>query len=57
MVNHRTKLYGKATWKQIYIDEVRPSIPRDDWKRVHFVGNVPHEVFVSLMQLSTVHAT
>ena len=25
------------------------------WKRVHFVGNVPHEVFVSLMQLSTVH--
>ena len=48
-------LYGKATWKQIYIDEVRPSIPHDDWKRVHFVGNVSHEVFVSLMQLSTVH--
>ena len=22
---------------------------------MHFVGNVPHEVFVSLMQLSTVH--
>lgn len=49
------KLHGSATWKQIFTDEVRPSIPDDDWKRVHFVGNVSHEVFVSLMQLSTVH--
>ena len=49
------KLYEEATWKKIYIDEVRPSIPDDDWQRVHFVGNVSHEVFVSLMQLSTVH--
>ena len=49
------ELHGSRTWKQIFIEEVRSSIPDDDWRRVHFVGNVSHEVFVSLMQLSTVH--
>jgi glycosyltransferase involved in cell wall biosynthesis len=43
------------TWKDIFIAEVRPRIPDDDWTRVHFLGHVPHHVFTGLQQLSTVH--
>ncbi len=46
---------GKMSWKQVLIDEVRPLIDDQDWARVHFVGNLPHNQFVSLLQVSTVH--
>jgi len=53
--------YGSApkkgtTWKQIFIDEVRPHISDADWARVHFVGKLPYEKYMALMQVSTVHA-
>jgi glycosyltransferase involved in cell wall biosynthesis len=47
--------YGKRSWKQIFIDEVRSSIPDADWARVHFLGNVPYQHFIPMLQLSTVH--
>jgi glycosyltransferase involved in cell wall biosynthesis len=47
--------YGNRTWRQIFIDEVRPRIPDADWARVHFLGNVPYQHFIPLLQLSTVH--
>ncbi len=43
------------TWKQIFIDEVRDRIPDADWARVHFLGRVPYEVFLSMIQVSRVH--
>ena len=43
------------TWKQIYIDEVRDQIPDEDWARVHFLGRIPYDSFVSLLQVSRVH--
>ncbi len=46
---------GDTTWKQIFIDEVKPNIDDNDWQRVHFIGTVPHNHFISLLQLSTVH--
>ena len=30
-------------------------ISDEDWSRVHFVGHLPYEHFLSLLQLSTVH--
>jgi glycosyltransferase involved in cell wall biosynthesis len=44
-----------TTWRQHFIDEVRPQISDEDWGRVHFLGNLPYEQFVPLLQLSTVH--
>ncbi|MFP7570963.1 glycosyltransferase [Marivita sp. S2033] len=44
-----------TSWKQTFIDEVRPQIPNDDWCRVHFLGRVPYPTFLSLLQVSTVH--
>ncbi len=43
------------TWKQIYIDEVRGQIPDADWARVHFLGRVPYDTFLAMMQVSRVH--
>ena len=46
---------GDASWKQIFIDEVRPKIPDEDWARVHFLGRVPYATYLSMIQVSTVH--
>jgi len=46
---------GLQTWCQIYTAEVRPQISDADWARVHFLGNVPYQHFIPLLQLSTVH--
>ncbi len=47
--------YGGRSWKQVYIDEVRARITDSDWERVHFVGNLPYQQFVPLLQISSVH--
>ncbi len=45
----------QGSWKQRYIDEVRPRIADADWARVHFVGKLAYHHFVPLLQLSSVH--
>ena len=47
--------YGHGNWKDVFIDEVRPLISDADWSRVHFLGNIPYQHFIPLLQLSTVH--
>lgn len=42
-------------WKDIFAAEVRPQISDADWSRVHFLGNLPYQQFIPLLQLSTVH--
>lgn len=54
-VSYGAKAPGGQTWKQVFIDEVRGQIPDDDWARVHFLGRVPYEVFLSFMQVSRAH--
>lgn len=43
------------TWKQIFIDEVRGKISTPNWNRVHFLGRIPYDHFVGLLQVSRVH--
>jgi glycosyltransferase involved in cell wall biosynthesis len=54
-VSYGSKPPKGKTWKQIYIDEVRSEISDEDWKRVHFLGRVPYDVFLSMMQVSRLH--
>ncbi len=54
-VSYGRRPEGEGSWKQIFIDEVKPLMQDSDWDRVHFVGTVPHNQFVSLLQISTVH--
>lgn len=47
--------YGNKSWLDIYAEEVRSQISDADWARVIFLGLVPYEHFIRLLQLSTVH--
>jgi glycosyltransferase involved in cell wall biosynthesis len=47
--------YGAAKWKDIFANEVRGQISDADWQRVYFLGQVPYQFFIPLLQLSTVH--
>ncbi|MCP4820051.1 MAG: glycosyltransferase, partial [Shimia sp.] len=52
--------YGSAppkgqTWKQKYIDEVRGKIATPDWERVHFLGKVPYDRFLAMLQITRAH--
>ena len=49
------KKYGAAKWKDVFINEVRSQITDQDWQRVHFLGHIPYQYFIPLLQLSTVH--
>jgi glycosyltransferase involved in cell wall biosynthesis len=46
---------GGGSWKEIFAAEVRPQISDADWSRVHCLGVLPYQVFVPLLQISTVH--
>lgn len=41
-----------TTWKEKFLEEVRDNL---DMSRVHFLGNIPYQHFIPLLQLSTVH--
>jgi glycosyltransferase involved in cell wall biosynthesis len=49
------KKYGTSKWKDVFINEVRSQITDQDWQRVHFLGHIPYQYFIPLLQLSTVH--
>ena len=43
------------TWKDIFASEARSQFSDADWERINFLGNIPYQVFIPLLQLSTVH--
>jgi len=54
-VSYGARPEGGRKWKDIFAAEVRSRISDDDWGRVHFLGNIPYQYFIPLLQLSTVH--
>ncbi|MDP2494753.1 glycosyltransferase family 4 protein [Shimia thalassica] len=54
-VSYGSRPPAGQTWKQIFIDEVRGRIPTSSWNRVHFLGRIPYEQFLSLLQISKAH--
>jgi glycosyltransferase involved in cell wall biosynthesis len=51
-VSYGSAAPGGASWKSVFLDEVRDRL---DMRRVHFVGMLPYKDFVSLLQVSMVH--
>jgi glycosyltransferase involved in cell wall biosynthesis len=52
--------YGLAppngrSWKDIYLEEIAPSMSSEELSRIHFLGKIGYEQFVSVMQISMVH--
>ena len=54
-VSYGARPEGGRKWKDIFVAEVRPQLSDADWARVHFLGNIPYQHFIPLLQLSTVH--
>ena len=54
-VSYGARAPAGRSWKQVFVEEVRPRIPDAHWARVHFLGNLPYGQFVPLLQLSTAH--
>lgn len=54
-VSYGARPEGGQKWKDIFAGEVRSRISDADWSRVHFLGNIPYEHFIPVLQLSTVH--
>ncbi len=53
-VSYGARPESGMSWRQIFIDEVKDLIPVADWPRVHFLGSVPYDHFIPILQLSTV---
>ena len=54
-VSYGARPEGGKKWKDIFASEVRPQISDADWSRVHFLGHISYQLFIPLLQLSTVH--
>jgi glycosyltransferase involved in cell wall biosynthesis len=54
-VSYGARPEGGRKWRDIFIDEVRQQISDADWMRVHFLGRISYQHFITLLQLSTVH--
>lgn len=46
---------GSPSWREFFVNEVRPQMPPEDWSRVHFVGSVTYEQFLAIMRVSSAH--
>lgn len=51
-VSYGAKPPNGGSWKQLFLDEVKGEL---DLSRVHFLGQIPYQHFITLLQLSTVH--
>lgn len=54
-VSYGAKSETGQTWKEIFAAEVRGKVSNEDWSRVYFLGHIPYQQFIALLQLSSVH--
>jgi glycosyltransferase involved in cell wall biosynthesis len=47
--------HGDASWKKIFTSEIESQMSAACWKRIHFVGRVPYENFIKILQISSCH--
>jgi len=44
-----------VTWKQLFFEEIEHQLSREDLKRVHFLGQIPHADYLRALQISRAH--
>ena len=49
------KKHPGKNWKEIYVDEIKAQLSDKQWSQIHFLGNIPYQNFISLLQVSKVH--
>lgn len=51
-VSYGARPPNNQTWRDLFFNEVKDQI---DPERIHFVGNIPYENFLNVLQVSSVH--
>ncbi|MDP1980134.1 glycosyltransferase family 4 protein [Undibacterium sp.] len=54
-VSYGAKSASGKSWKEIFLSEVSTQLPESAMQRIHFLGNIPYQHFIPLLQLSRVH--
>lgn len=54
-VSYGAKPAGNTSWKDIFLNEVRDDLPEGSLQRIHFLGTIPYQHFIPLLQLSRIH--
>ncbi len=54
-VSYGAKPPGDRSWRDIFWEEIKPKLTIDQLNRIYFLGNVPYNYFINLLQISTVH--
>lgn len=54
-VSYGTRPLDGQKWKDIFFTEVQERLDASAMGRIHFLGTIPYETFIPLLQLSTVH--
>ncbi len=52
--------YGKQapdgnTWKNIFYNEIKSNLTTSETKRIFYLGNIPYQYYISILQISSVH--
>ncbi|AIE73759.1 MULTISPECIES: glycosyltransferase family 4 protein [unclassified Synechocystis] len=54
-VSYGAKPPGDRSWRDIFLDEVKPKLTPEQLNRLYFLGTIPYSYFINLLQISTVH--
>ena len=47
--------YGLKNWRDIFLDEIKGQLNKNEIDRIHFLGNIPYQQFIPILQLSSLH--
>tara|TARA_B100000700_G_C15009653_1_gene840262 strand:+ start:240 stop:1469 length:1230 start_codon:yes stop_codon:yes gene_type:complete len=54
-VGYGAKSKEGISWKEIFAKEIFSSLSQNEINRIHFLGQVKYKMFLSILQISTVH--
>ena len=54
-VSYGSRPSDGKTWKEVFTKEISPKLSEEHRSRIHFLGRLPYEQYVAIMQVSTVH--
>ena len=54
-VSYGSKATNGQSWAETFALEVRPLMSDSEWNRVHFLGKVPYEQYLKVLQISSAH--
>jgi glycosyltransferase involved in cell wall biosynthesis len=54
-VSYGAKPTGGRSWRDIFMDEIKGKLTEDQLNQIYFLGTIPYNQFINLLQISTVH--